>query len=63
MDFQIWVKGVNEFYEDPANAKRSVPDGMAAVGQKLRDRWLKEWSEKLKKNREAAASPQPSPGT
>ena len=63
MDFNIWVKGVNEFFEDPKHAKASVPDAMAHVGRKLRQRWLDEWSEKLKKNRKDQPSPQPSSGS
>jgi hypothetical protein len=59
MDFDVWVQGVNEYFKDPANAKRSVPDAMAFVGQKFRERWLDEWSETLK----TRSSPQPSPSS
>lgn len=56
MDFNMWVTGVNQYFENPANAQRSVPDAMSSVGRELRRRWLEDWSEKLKARR----SPQPS---
>jgi hypothetical protein len=59
-NFDRWVKGVNEYFEDPAHAKKSVPDAMAFVGNQLRTQWLEEWALKLKKSR---PTPQPSPGT
>ena len=41
--FDRWVRDVNEFYKDPANQARPVPDAIYEVGSKVRDEMLKNW--------------------
>ena len=53
-DFYRWVGGVNEFYENPANAQREVPDAMFEIGSRLQ-------AELLKKLADRAQQPRPSP--
>jgi hypothetical protein len=59
-DFSRWVKGVNEYFQDPANANRAVPDAMAFVGGKIREEWLRNYAER---SRQAGPSPSASPGS
>ena len=33
--YEMWRERINEFYADPANAKKQLPDAMGAVGAKL----------------------------
>jgi hypothetical protein len=53
--FDRYVKGVDAYLADPANAGRTVPDAMAAVGNKIREEWMLEWSRRTRR------SPSPSP--
>ena len=58
-NFERWRKMVDEFYDDPANANRPVPDAMAVVGKKLQDEMLAEYE--AARRAAAASSPAPSP--
>lgn len=42
-NFDGWVKEVNEFYADPANEGRSVPDAIYTVGDRKRTEILRKW--------------------
>ena len=42
-NYDKWVRDVNEFYANPANEKRSVPDAIYEVGSTIRDKMLREW--------------------
>lgn len=59
--YELWRSRVNDFFADPANAKRSVPDAMAAAGKIFQDEFLKAWAEHKKKATPApgAATPEP----
>jgi hypothetical protein len=54
-DFERWRSLVNEYFADPANAKRSVPDGMAAAGKIIQ----REVMETYRKHEEALTAPSP----
>jgi hypothetical protein len=60
-NYERWRGLVNDYFADPANAKRSVPDAMAAVGKEEQKRVMEEY----KARRRAAMSPSPgsSPAT
>jgi hypothetical protein len=53
-DFERWRALVNDFYADPANAKRPLPDAMAAAGKILEREALQAYRERRKA---AEASP------
>jgi hypothetical protein len=55
--YKEWQDGVNEFYEDPANADRPVPDAMLEVGRELQDRILKAYRAQREAARESATAP------
>lgn len=57
--FDRWVKDVNEFYANPANASRDVPDAMFDVGNRIRTQMLREWGLK----RQGLPVPSPSPAS
>jgi hypothetical protein len=59
-NYDRWVREVNEYFADPANAKRSVPDAMGFVGTKIRNEWMQQWANRV---RQARPSPSPSPGS
>jgi hypothetical protein len=40
-NYERWRRLVNDYFADPANAKRSVPDGMAAAGKIMQEEMLK----------------------
>jgi hypothetical protein len=50
-----WRAMVNEFYADPANEKRSVPDAMAAAGKRV-------FEEMMKSRQGPGPTPMASPG-
>ena len=62
--YERWRQGVNEYFADPANANRSLPDAMKWFGDQVQ----KEQLEALERRRlekakaRANASPTPSPG-
>jgi hypothetical protein len=58
-DYNRWLREVNAYFADPANTKRTVPDAMAFVGNKVRTEWLQEWTRRM----EAKPSPSASPGS
>jgi hypothetical protein len=58
-NYDLWVKGVNAFYENPANQSRSVADAMADFGTKMREDLLREWGRKRMGLPPASPSPQP----
>ena len=58
--FDRYLREVNAYFADPANAKRSVPDAMAFVGLKIRNEWLQDWA---RKTQQAKPSPSASPGS
>jgi hypothetical protein len=58
-NFDRWVKGVDDFFADGANADRTVPDGMSVVGNKIRAEWAVDWA---RKTGEIKPSPSPSAG-
>jgi len=59
-NFDRWLREVNAYFADPANAKRSVPDAMGFVGTKIRNEWMEDWA---RRTRQARPSPSPSPGS
>ena len=59
-NYDRWVREVNQYFEDPAHAKRTVPDAMEAIGKKIRAEWMQEWAARSKR---ARPSPNPSPST
>lgn len=61
-DYEGWRQDVNAFFEDPVNENRPVPDAMLAVGQKLRERIMKEYTAQRRRRLEAGRTlPSPSP--
>ncbi|MBI3767338.1 MAG: hypothetical protein HY271_02465 [Deltaproteobacteria bacterium] len=54
-DFERWRSLVNDYFADPANAKRSVPDGMAAAGKIIQH----EVMDNYRKHMEGMAAPSP----
>jgi hypothetical protein len=54
-DYERWTAMVNEFYEDPANAERPIPDAMLVVGRKFQEEIMKAYRERL------MSSPVPTP--
>src|SRR6267142_131832 len=52
-DFEYWRKLVNEYFADPKNANRSVPDAMYAAGQIV--------SENIRRSLRERMLPSPSP--
>jgi len=50
-DHERWRAMVNEFYADPANANRPVPDAMAEAGKKIREEVIKAWEEQRRRAR------------
>jgi len=56
--YERWRALVNDFYADPANARRSVPAAMAAAGKVIQDEFMKDYAA-----RSAPQSPQPTPGS
>jgi hypothetical protein len=58
-NFDRWRGEVDAYFADPANANRTVPDAMYAVGSKIRTEWLQDWARKTQQGR---PSPSPSPG-
>src|SRR5262245_35236819 len=59
-DYDRWLREIDAYFADPANARRTVPDAMAAVGDKIRRAWLENWA--AKQANRAKPSPSPSPG-
>lgn len=57
-NYERWRALVNEFYADPANAKRAVPDGMAAAGKTIQEELM---ADLMKRRQRAKASPSPAP--
>ena len=55
-DYERWRKLMNDYFADPANAKRPIADGMAAAGKILQDEMFK-----ALKDRDDAAKSRPSP--
>jgi len=43
---QDWLRRVNEFYENPANVERPVPDAMLVVGQQYQEEILRTYKER-----------------
>ncbi len=63
VSYERWRQLVNDYFADPANAKRSLPDGMAAAAKVLRAEWAQRYEEQKKKSRSAASPAAPgSPG-
>lgn len=56
-NLEQWRADVNAFYEDPANAQKSIPDAVNAVAQKRREANMRKQVEK----RAATPAPAPSP--
>ncbi len=54
-DYRRWVRAVNEFYSNPANETRSVPDAIYSVGSAVRAQMLREWG--LKRQGRPVPSP------
>jgi len=52
-----YVKGVDDYFANGANADREVPDAMAAVGEKVRKEWMQDWA------RRTGMIPSPSPSS
>lgn len=57
-NYEHWRALVNEFYADPANAKRPLPDAMSAAGKTIQDEILADLAERRKRAR-SAPSPVP----
>jgi len=63
-DFEYWRKLVNEYFADPKNANRSVPDAMFAAGKIVTQdltRSLRERQQQSPSPSPAASSPAASP--
>ncbi|SRR6266404_5719311 len=63
-DFEYWRKLVNEYFADPKNANRSVPDAMFAAGKIVSQnitRSLQERQQQSPSPSPAASSPPASP--
>jgi hypothetical protein len=62
--YEEWRRKVNEFYEDPANADRSIPDAMLVIGKQVQDRIMKAYKERRRAagRTQAGASPTPAGG-
>jgi hypothetical protein len=58
-NFDRWVRDVNAYLADPANEKRSVPDAMGYVGNKIRDQWAQDWMRRSGQLPSPSASPSP----
>jgi hypothetical protein len=57
-NYERWRAMVNDYFADPANAERPVPDGMAAAGKILQAEMVKEYQERAERLKSA---PSPSP--
>jgi hypothetical protein len=59
-DFERWRTLVNEYFADPKNANRVVPDAMAEAGKVISAEAIQRLRER---NAQAAISPSPSPSS
>ncbi len=60
-NYERWRAMMNDYFADPANADRSLPDGMGAAGKIVQDEILKAYKERSKQG--SSASPSPDPGS
>jgi hypothetical protein len=60
--YDYWRQLVNEYFENPANAHRSVPDAMRAVGTRIQEEEIKHWQDQRWKKLQKQLDAQPSPG-
>ena len=56
--FDRYVKGVDDYFANGANANRDVPDAIAAVAEQIRQQWMADWARKTGR----IPSPTPSSG-
>ncbi len=56
-NFERWRGLVNDFYADPKNAKRPVPDAMAAAGKIVQDEVMKAYTERVERAKKATPAP------
>jgi hypothetical protein len=56
-DFERWRKLVNEYFADPKNANRAVPDAMLAAGKIVSEEMKKEYRERMMASPVPSASP------
>lgn len=62
LQYERWRQGVNEYFADPANAKRSVPDAMKWIGDQIQKEKLEAMNRRWLEKARSKASPSPSPG-
>jgi hypothetical protein len=58
-DYARWRDEVNEYFRDPANAKRSIPDAMGAIGARI----SREQLDRIIDRERGRATPAPSPSS
>ena len=56
-DFEFWRTKVNDYFADPKNANRELPDAMKAVGDQISLERLKRYGERNQRS----PAPVPSP--
>ncbi|HEY2388137.1 MAG TPA: hypothetical protein VGK30_14335 [Candidatus Binatia bacterium] len=61
-DYELWRKRVNDFFADPANAKKPIANGMAAAGKIFQDETLKALKD-MREQDKLSPSPAPSGAT
>jgi hypothetical protein len=59
-NYERWRRMVNDYNEEPANAKRPLPDAFAAVGKAEQQRMMEDY---MRRQKEPTASPDTSPGS
>jgi hypothetical protein len=57
VNYERWRDLVNAYFEDPAHAKKSVPDAIAAIADNLREEKMKAYSARPR----LLTSPSPAP--
>ena len=63
-DYLRWRAMVNDYYANPANAKRSVPEAMATAGKQIQEEILRAYRKRMESRAAPLASPSPpSPGS
>ncbi len=56
-NFELWRSRVNDYFADPENEKRTIPDAMGSIGSKLTMERLKAYNERAAATPGAAPTP------
>lgn len=61
-NFERWRTLVNEYFADPANAKRSIPDAMGAAGKQIAEEMMEKYKKRIEARRRTPV-PTPAPSS